>query len=415
MYKQTLVADIIAAMLIVVLVSEAFAVPPAKEVETINGWLLVNGQPFLPIGLYHAAHYHKGLKEASEKGFNAVQVYGSTPKALKEDLDNAYANGLYGLVALNGLCEDLDRLEKLVLGNRDHPGLLVWSLEDEPNFRVPEPKETPYADRAYRLSPEKLKEAYDLIKKRDPKHPVWVNLAHGFSKDHQDYKSVADIMSADIYPVPGNTLSPVASYAEVTVKGCAGKPAWLALQMSPVRPQLKEKDRYPTIAEVRCMTFMSIAHGTTGVLYYAFNEHGKAAAAGWPYSNWRTSTTAPAYWAQWADLTAELKTLTPLILSPQVKDKVNVKILKGPSGKDGWGWAPLHLSLRRGENSYFLIAVNGANTSIEAKVTLPAGIKNIATNAAVRFENRLLELKNNSLLDSYEPHAVHLYEIPMIH
>ena len=411
MIKKIVVMGIIVTTLMTVIVSNVSAIPPVKTVETKDGRLLLNGQLFLPIAIYHAAHDHKGLPEAGEKGFNTVQVHGRTPAALKKDLDNAFANGMYGLVALNGLCEDLDFLKKLVLANRNHPGLLVWSLEDEPNGRVSEPNNIPFVDRAYRLPPEKLKLAYDLIKKLDPKHPIWLNLCHGILKDHQVYEPVADIMSDDIYPIPKNALACVAAYADVTVQGCAGKPAWLVLQMNPVRPDWKEKDRHPTIAEVRCMTYMAIAHDVSGVLYYAFNE-ANWEYEGWPWSNWRTSRSAPAYWAQWTDLTAELNALAPLILSPSVKGDVEVEILKGNAGIGPWDFSALHLSLRKGRNSYFMIAVNGFNTPIKAKFSLPAEVKNIAENAAVRFENRLLKIRENVLLDNFEPYAVHLYEIP---
>ena len=159
------------------------------------------------------------------------------------------------------------------------------------------------------------------------------------------------------------------------------------------------------------MTYMAIAHDITGILYYAFNE-GNWKSEGWPWSSWRTNTSAPAYWAQWADLTAELHVLAPLILSPSVKGDVEVEILEGNAGIGPWDFSALHLSLRKGRNSYLLIAVNGFHTPIKAQFTLPPEVKNIAEKAAVRFENRLLKINKNVLSDSFEPYAVHLYEIP---
>ena len=108
---------IIITVIIVSVSSVGWGLPPVKSVETKDGRFLVNGQPFLPIGIYHAGHYHKGLKDVGKKGFNTVQVYGNSPGALREDLDNAYANGMYGLVALNRMCEDLELIEQLILAN----------------------------------------------------------------------------------------------------------------------------------------------------------------------------------------------------------------------------------------------------------------------------------------------------------
>ncbi|MBN1556052.1 MAG: beta-galactosidase [Phycisphaerae bacterium] len=388
--------------------------PAVKNVEAKDGRVLVNGKPFLPIGVYHAAHHHKAVPEVAAKGFNTVQVFGGTPEALKEDLDNAYANGMYGFAALHGLCEDLTRLEKIVLLNRDHPGLLVWYLHDEPNSRVggPEYKDKPKHEHPYKRPPEKLKPAYDLIKKLDPKHPIWVNLAHGWVKDYVAYAPICDILSGDVYPVPKYGLEFVATYVNLAKKGGAGKKVlWSPLQMSPVRPDMKGDDRPPTMKEVHCATYMAIAHGTTGLMYYAFNEEGWE-VEGWPWSNWRTSTSAPAYWAQWSDLTAELNSLAPLLLSPTMITRIGIRDFKSTDEKDAAKRSDLHLALKKGKESYLLIAVNGSDKTITASITLPEEVRKADTTAAVRFENRLQPLKNNIISDQFGPHEVHLYEIP---
>ena len=177
-------------------------------------------------------------------------------------------------------------LEQIVLDCRDHPGLLVWELEDEPN----------HPNNPYRYPPEDFEPVYDLIKRLDPLHPVWINLAVGRLKDHQDYAHVADIHSDDTYPVPVASVTAVASYSENTIKG-SGKPGWQWIQMAPLRDP--PHNRHPTITEVRCMTYMAIAHGISGVTYFSFHYMGE----GWTW--WVTDN--PAEYAQWADLTAELK------------------------------------------------------------------------------------------------------------
>jgi len=373
-----------------------------RSVAIRDGRLLVNDRPFLPIGIYHAAHWHKGLREAGEKGFNVVQTYGGgKPEEFRKDIDDAYANGLYAAAAFNGLCDNPEVVEKIVRACRDAPGLLVWLLEDEPNIRMPEPKEKPYAERPFRLPPAKLKPIHDLVRRLDPAHPVWINLAHGFLADHQAYNPVADIMSDDIYPVPETALAAVAAYARSTVQGCAGKPAWLVLQMAPVRPQMGAKDRHPTMAEVRCMTYMALAHGVTGLAYYSFNER--------PGYDWRVTESDPAYWAQWADLTAELSALAPYLLAPEAEGQVKVEVLEGAGGPGEWGFPALHLSLRRSTTGYFLIAVNGTAAPLRARLTLPAAPG--AAQAAVRLENRVVDLRGPVVEDSFAPYAVHLYEI----
>ncbi len=380
----------------------AAPLPAVRTVEIRDGRMLVNGELFLPIAIYHAAHWHKGLREAGEKGFNLVQTYGNTPAEFRKDIEDAFANGLYAAVALNGLCEKPEAVEAIVRACRDAPGLLVWLLEDEPNSRLPEPKEKPVTERPYRVPPEKLKATCDLIRRLDPNHPVWINLCYGWQKDHEAYQPVADIMSDDIYPVPEAALPAVASYADATFRGCRGKPAWLVLQMAPVRPQIGAKDRAPTMAEVRCMTYLALAHGVSGLGYYSFNER--------PSYDWRIPETAPAFWAQWADLTAELRTLAPLLLAPAEAGEVKAEVLEGPAGVGPWGFPALHLSLRRTAGGLFLIAVNGLAEPVKARLTLPADPR--SAQAAVRLEHRLVLLNGRVLEDTFVPYAVHLYEIP---
>ena len=382
-------------------VAVAAPLPAVKSVAVRDGRLLVNDRPFFPVGIYHVGHWHKALPEAGARGFNVAQVYGSTPQSLRQDIDDAFAAGLYAAVALNGQCENPALVERLVLACRDAPGLLVWSLEDEPNIRLPEPKDKPHAERPFRLPPEKLQPIHDLIHRLDPVHPVWLNLAHGFAADHAAYRDCADIHSNDIYPVPEVALPAVAAYGDALAKGVPDKLRWLAIQMAPVRPQMGEKDRDPNPVEARCMSYMALVHGAAGLWYYAFNER--------PGGKWRASESAPARWAQWGDLTAELHSLAPLLTTPEPRQAATVELLAGPASGP-WRYPPLHVGLRQGPDSLLMIAVNGLAEPVKARLALPMKLQ---AEAAVRFENRTVRLAGGTLEDSFEPYAVHVYEIPL--
>jgi len=376
--------------------------PPVESVEVRKEGLFVNGKPFFVVGIGWAAHWHFSLPEAGEKGFNMVETHGwKDPQSFRMDIDDAYANGMYALASVgNGVWEDLERLEQIVMACRDAPGLLAWELENEPN----------HPNNPYRFPPEKLKPAYDLIKRLDPVHPVEVRLAVGRLKDHQDYRDVADIHSDDIYPVPTSPLAYVAKFSDSVVKGAAGEPGWLWLQMSPLHgPGYTWEggipDRAPTMTEVRCMTYMAVAHGISGIQYLAF--HFNTPKGG----DWWINQSEPAFWAQWADLTAELRLLTPYLLAPEAPGLVS-EIIEGSKSKE-LGYTALHVSLRQTESGYFLIAVNGFNSPIKARFKVPVPDGGLAADgAAVRSEHRLVDVKNGVFEDSFEPYAVHLYEIP---
>jgi len=365
--------------------------PPVERIEMRGTQgLYVNGKPFFPVGIGWAGHWHYSLPEAGAMGFNMVVTHGlkTNPASFRMDIEDAWANGMYAAATLSNMVwEDLELVEKIVMDCRDHPGLLVWELQDEPN----------HPNNPYRYPPEQLKPTYDLIKRLDPVHPVWINLAVGRLKDHQDYAHVADIHSDDINAVPVLPLTVVAKYSDSVVKG-SGKLGWMWSQMAPVRPP--PNNRAPTLTEVRCMTYMAVAHGISGLIYYSFHQVGN----GWSW--WVTDN--PAACGLWQDLTAELKGLAPYLVTPPAPGEVQAETMEG-SGAEA---TELHLSLRQTESGYFLIAVNGATSPIKARFTVPVPESGFAPQAAVRSEKRLLTVSGGVFEDTFAPYEVHLYELP---
>jgi hypothetical protein len=369
------------------LAAAAGPLPPVKRVETRPNGLYVNGKPFFPVGIGWAGHWHYSMPEAGDMGFNLVVTHGlkADPPTFRQDIEEAWANGMYSACSIgNGVWEDLELLERIILDCRDHPGLLVWELEDEPN----------HPNNPYRFPPEKFEPIYELIKRLDPVHPVWINLAVGRLKDHQDYAHIADIHSDNYYPVPVASVTGVAGFADSIIQG-SGKTGWQWIQMCPL--QEKPHNQAPTITEVRCMTYMAIAHGISGINYFAFHYMGKD----WTW--WVTDN--PAACAQWADLTAELKGLTSYLVSPQAPGELKTEITEGEA-------SALHLSLRKTATGYFLIAVNGTISPVKARFTVPVPEQGFAPEAAVRSENRLMTVTDGVFEDSFAPHEVHLYELP---
>ena len=162
------------------------------------------------------------------------------------------------------------------------------------------------------------------------------------------------------------------------------------------------------------MTYMAVAHGISGVAYFSFHY-------GTGDEEWWVNESSPGYWAQWADLTAELRTLAPYLVTPEVSEPLEVEIIEGPGDVDEiktdmhaekLAYNPLHLSLRETASGYFLIAVNGLDEPVKARFTLPLPDSGLADHTAVRFENRLLDVEEGVFVDSFAPFAVHLYEIP---
>jgi hypothetical protein len=373
---------------------QAAAPPPIKRVEIRDAGLYVNGEPFFPIGVDHAAHWHYSLPEAGAQGFNVVTTHGlkEIPHSYRYDIDEAYANGMYSVALLtNSVWENLETVEQIILACRNAPGLLAWGLEHEPNLLTGARPATTDIEPPYRMPPATFKPLYEMIKRLDPHHPIHVELAYGNLNDHQRYTVVADIHNDMCRPVPHAPLAAVAAYTDNVIKGAAGKPGWMELQMMAIG------GRNPTIAEVRCMTYMGIAHGLSGIIYKAFH-----------YGEWWV-TDSPGYWVQWADLTSELRLLTPHLVTAEVAG-LQTEIIEGTSGDGALGYTALHTSLRKTEQGYFLIAVNGFDEPVRGRFTIPVPENGLTLQAAVRFEKRLIEITEGVFEDGFGPYEVHLYE-----
>ena len=67
--------------------------PPVERVEIREEGLYVNDEPFFPVGVAWAAHWHFSLPEAGEKGFNMVDTHGiaTDPESFRADVDDAAA------------------------------------------------------------------------------------------------------------------------------------------------------------------------------------------------------------------------------------------------------------------------------------------------------------------------------------
>ena len=369
--------------------------PPIERVEIRDDRIFVNGKPFFPIGIDHAAHWHYSLPEAGAQGFNMVTTHGlkEIPESYRYDIDEAYANGMYSVALLtNSVWANMETVERIILACRDAPGLLAWGLEHEPNLLTGPRPSTPDIEPPYRMPPATFKPLYEMIRRLDPNHPIHVELAHGNLNDHQRYTVVTDIHNDMVRPVPNHPLAFVARYSDNVVEGAGGKLSWMELQMMALG------GRNPTMAEVRCMTYMAIAHGIDGIIYKAFH-----------YGQWWV-TDSPGYWAQWADLTSELHLLTPYLVAPEIGG-IQTGITEGSKEPGALGYTALHVSLRKTEAGYFLIAVNGFNEPVTARFTVPVPESGLTTQAAVRLENRLIDVKSGVIEDAFEPYGVHLYEL----
>jgi hypothetical protein len=270
----------------------------------------------------------------------------------------------------------------VVQAYKDHPAVLAWYLNDElPHKLVPD-----------------LTGYYERTKQADPNHPCLIVLCN--RSELQYFPDTTDIMGVDPYPIPKGPIVDVNRFTDAAHKAVGGaKPVWQVPQAfawyqynskNPDRghiptPEELKTGRAPNYLEARCMTYLSLTHGAKGLIYYCYYDLRKL-----PQYN--------EMWDWMKGIGTEVKTLSPILLSPE--DLGTVKF--APEN------APIHTKLKRHDGRLYLMAVNSGNepckVSFELKHRLPREVE-------VMFEDRKAETAGRSLTDEFQPLEVHVYDL----
>ncbi|MHC4537538.1 MAG: hypothetical protein ACYS6K_26690, partial [Planctomycetota bacterium] len=103
-----------------------------------DGFLKINGNARLIIGLYELPKDDKRLSEIARNGVNLVRV----PQDI-DSLDRIHQHNLYSWICLGSMVKQKDndhnneqRLAQIINKFKDHPSLLVWELPDEALWNI---------------------------------------------------------------------------------------------------------------------------------------------------------------------------------------------------------------------------------------------------------------------------------------
>jgi len=372
-----------------------------------DGMLLINGQRTFIIGTYHLPKSEKPYQELAQAGFNYVRI-----AAKKETLDEAHNNGLMtwistGSIRENDEEEDQKRFKELLAKFRTHPSLLCWEIEDEPAYT--------WKSAQARIEPHQLIKTYQLIKQEDPLHLVYTNHAPvNLISTMQQYNPGTDIIACDIYPViphgirityalnpdglQGDLLNPYLSQVgEYTDKMHAvsqrRKPVWMVLQgfAWEMLRKIDDRDpamiRYPTYDETRFMAYNAIIHGATGIVY------------------WGTAyTPQPSnFWSDLKKVTAELSESKYLLEAPRLDWQIQKVYHEMGHSID----AGVEILVKNIHDKTYMITANADKNLVKVSFKVIGN----SSKAKVLNEDRVIEVQDNTLTDTYRPFDVHVYEL----
>ncbi|HEY0868213.1 MAG TPA: hypothetical protein VGE01_12580 [Fimbriimonas sp.] len=281
------------------------------------------------------------------------------------------------------------------LKHLDDPTIVAWMHNDEPDNAQAKPG----GGWGPCIPPQRIVDDYRALKAKDPSRPIFLNLGQGVAndswvgrgegaslKDYETYVKGADIVSYDVYPVAGlgkPDLWLVAKGLDRLAGWTEGKKTlWNCIETGRI-----DLDSSPTPEQVRSQVWMSLIHGSKGLIYFVhqfkptFNEH--------------ALLDDPAMLAEVTRTNGQIRSLAPVLNSPTVR----------AAGVEG----AVDLMAKRHEGDLYVFACGMKNEPARGKFTL-RGLPRNAT-AEVLGEGRTVKVVDGRFDDDFGPFEVHLYRV----
>ena len=307
------------------------------------GRTIVNGKPFMPIGLYTGQMSPTEIKMIANGGFNCVLSYNSMElkypgknglEAIDAVMDCLAENRLKLIFSFTQVYpfepydskwlkwqgyEGADRIIQAIVERwKSHPALLAWYICDE-------------------LHTNRIKallERRRLVNRLDPGHPT---LSVLFQEENlQYYASGYDILGIDPYPIAradiqnmSEVLRFMKSARRVLCNSHNGMPLWTVPQIFNVGNYRPTADnnlkvyltefRYPTEEEIMSMCLLEAIFGSKGFIMYSYFDLLQG-----PDPNQFKKR-----WPQVCRIARNLRKLEPFILSDIPPEQLPVKTISG--------------------------------------------------------------------------------------
>ncbi|MCP4640372.1 MAG: hypothetical protein GY851_08070 [bacterium] len=309
--------------------------------------LIVDGEPFFPLGMYWMDVTEADLDVFADSAFNCLMPYRMPNKdqmgwAAARDLKviyslkDCYAGSRWASEGIEREADERPFMAECIRRFRDHPALLAWYINDELPLGML-PRLT--AHRAW-------------LEELDPDHPTWVVLWQ--VDEVAAYLPSYDIIGTDPYPINRAAPSRAAEWTRKTVDGVRGLRAVWQVPQAHNLGIYEEKDRDafrpPTYKEMRSMTWQCIAEGANGIVLYSWFDLKRDPAA--PFE------------ARWNDVravAAEVGEYIPVLLSTEPAPAVAVSETPG-----------LHARVQREGKATYLFVVNSLEKTVRGAIEFPS-------------------------------------------
>ncbi|HNS19216.1 MAG TPA: hypothetical protein PKH24_01895 [Sedimentisphaerales bacterium] len=310
-----------------------------------------------------------------------------------------------GAAGMRVICSQND----VGLRHLDDPTIIGWMHGDEPDNAQSLGEGKGYGPP---IAPEKIVADYQKIRAADPSRPILLNLGQGVAwdgwhgrgvrtnhpEDYPLYIQGCDIASFDIYPathdkpaVAGN-LWYVARGVERLVGWAGGERiVWNCIECT----HIDNADRKATPEQVKCEVWMSLVHGSKGLIYFVHEWK--------PRFNESALLSDPVMCEAVTRINRRIAALAPVLNSPTIAQGGKAE----PANPD----APIATMVKKHGGAVYLFAVAMRGTPTRVALSI-AGLSGRHA-VEVLDEGRTLESADGAFQDDFKAWDVHLYRVPM--
>lgn len=299
------------------------------------------------------------------------------------------------------------RQNKLALESVNRQVIIGWMHMDEPDNAQSLGRGKGYGPP---IEPQKIIDDYYKIRDADPTRPILLNLGqavawdgwHGrgvrtnHPEDYPEYVKGCDIASFDIYPavhsnpqVAGNLWYVARGVKRLNEWAEGKKIVWNCIECT----RINNKEKKATPKQVKCEVWMSIIHGSMGIIYFVHEWQ--------PRFNEAALLSDPEMLSAVTEINEQIGVLAPVLNSPTIEGDLTVLT----DNED----VPVAAMSKKYDNTGYIFAVGMRDGSTGAKF-IASDLKGKKV-VEVIGENRTIISDNGVFSDSFGPWDVHLYRI----
>lgn len=309
-------------------------------------------------------------------------------------------------------------LNKYAAEHMDEEMIVGWMHGDEPDNAQSLGNGKGYGPP---IPPERIIEDYRKIKAKDPTRPVLLNLGQGVAwdgwygrgvrtnhpEDYPQYVKGGDVISFDIYPVVHGKPA-VAGKLWYVPQGVQrlrrwtadGQVTWNCIECTHIgNPSVK-----PTPHQVKAEVWMSLIHGSRGLIYFSHQFQPRFIEAGLLADEEMAQAVGA--------INRQIHQLAAVINGPTIEHGATVTAEPAEVAPDpgrSLHMDPVATMVKKHRGTTYLFAVRMEDKPAKATFQV-SGLSATAT-ADVLGEQRTLQATNGRLEDTFAPHEVHLYKI----